>query len=86
MDARLVLESGEARRLADDLSRLTGEDTETVVVEALRQRLDRETAERDVEARLKKLRRITAEIRKYMAEPKITSDHSWLYDEHGLPR
>ncbi len=53
MDARLIVESDEARRL---------------------------------EAKLSKLRRITAEIRRHMPEPKITSDHGWLYDEDGLPR
>jgi hypothetical protein len=47
---------------------------------------EREKGDRDLEERLRKLREITAEIRRCMAEPKITSDHSWLYDEHGLPR
>jgi antitoxin VapB len=86
MDAVLIVESDEARRLADDLARLTGEDTATAVVRALRERLEREKGDRDLEERLRKLREITAEIRRHMAEPKITSDHSWLYDEHGLPR
>jgi hypothetical protein len=86
MDAVLIVESDEARHLADDLTRLTGEDTTTVVVRALRERLQREKEDRDLEECLRKLREITAEIRRYMAEPKITSDHSWLYDEHGLPR
>lgn len=85
MDAH-PMESDEVQRLADDLSRLTGEDANTAVVQSLRERLERKTAEHDLEERLRKLRKITAEIRKYMAEPKITSDHSWLYDEDGLPR
>jgi hypothetical protein len=86
MGGPLVVENEEASRLADNLIRLTGEDTATAVIEALKERLERKTAECDLEARLQKLREITAEIRKYMGEPKITSDHGWLYDEHGLPR
>jgi hypothetical protein len=42
---------------------------------------------RDREARLKRVRAITADIRAAMGGDLPTSDHGWLYDdETGLPK
>ena len=67
-----------ATRLAD----LTGESEDDAVVKALEQRLQRE---RERAERRAALREITAAF-KAGAPPDLTSDHSFLYDEHGLPK
>lgn len=87
MGTQLNVKSEDAYRLASRLSELTGESLTAVVTEALRERLDRQLRVCDREARLKRLRAITADIRAAMADDLPTSDHSWLYDdETGLPR
>ncbi|MBW4092982.1 MAG: type II toxin-antitoxin system VapB family antitoxin [Proteobacteria bacterium] len=85
MGAQLNIKSDDAYRLAAELAGLTGESLTTAVTAALRERLERERRERDIETRLARLREITADIRRHM-EPGASSDHSWLYDENGLPR
>jgi antitoxin VapB len=87
MGTQLNIKSEDAYRLASRLSELTGESLTTVVTAALRERLERQLQVRDREARLTRLRAITADIRAAMGEDLPTSDHSWLYDdETGLPR
>ncbi len=86
MGAQLNIKSGDAYRLASELAALTGESLTAAVTAALRERLERERRERDIETRLTRLREITADIRRHMATPLPGSDHSWLYDERGLPR
>jgi len=85
MGAQLNIKSEDAYRLASELAALTGESLTAAVTAALRERLERERRERDIETRLARLREITADIRRHMA-PGASSDHSWLYDENGLPR
>lgn len=85
MGAQLNIKSDDAYRLASELAGLTGESLTAAVTAALRERLERERRERDIETRLARLREITADIRRHM-EPGASSDHSWLYDENGLPR
>ncbi len=86
MGAQLNIKSDDAYRLASELAGLTGESLTAAVTAALRERLARERRARDVDARLAALRAITADIRRHMATPLPGSDHSWLYDENGLPR
>jgi antitoxin VapB len=87
MGAQLNIKSEDAYRLANRLSKLTGESLTAVVTEALRERLSRELQIRDRDERLRRLRAITADIRAAMGDDLPTSDHSWLYDdETGLPR
>lgn len=82
METVLKIDSAEARTLAGELAQLTGETVETAVTGAIRQRLERE---REKAAKLKHLRELAAEIRAHIREPG-SSDHSWLYDENGLPK
>ena len=82
MEAQLRIESDEACRLADDLARLTGEDTTTAVMTALRERLERERARSE---KMAQLREITADIRAHLTGP-VSSNHDWLFDDDGLPR
>ena len=82
MDARLVIESDEAVRMATELAELTGQDVRDVVTDALRARLDRE---HEIKQRTAKILAVAADIRSHMREPLPTSDHSWLYGDDGLP-
>jgi antitoxin VapB len=87
MGVQLNIKSEEAYTLAAELAELTGESLTTVVTAALRERLDRERRSRTREARIARIRAAAAEIRAGMVDPEhATSDHSELYDEHGLPR
>ncbi len=86
MGAQLNIKGEDAYRLASELSELTGESLTTAVTTALRERLEREKRSRDGDERLTRLRQITADIRRQMGEPLPSSDHSWLYDDDGLPR
>ena len=82
MDARLVVESEEAARLAEQLAALTGQSVENAVTDALKARLARE---REIRERLARIDAAAAEIRSHLRLPLPTSDHSWLYGEDGLP-
>jgi antitoxin VapB len=86
MTHQLNIKSEDAYRLASELAQLTGESLTAAVTTALRERLEREQAARDREARIARVRALTAEIRRNMRQPLPTSDHSWLYDENGLPK
>ena len=55
------------------------------MTEALRVRLERERKARDIDAKVEQMMAIAREIRAHMREP-VSSDHSWLYDENGLPK
>ena len=83
--AQLNIKSEDAHRLASELAALTGESLTAAVTAALRERLERERRERDIETRRRRLTELATEIRAHMREP-VSSDHSWLYDENGLPR
>jgi antitoxin VapB len=86
MGAQLNIKSEDAYRLASKLAEITGDSLTTAVTEALREKLDREMKARDRDERLRKLREITADIRHHLGEPLPSSDHSWLYEDDGLPR
>lgn len=85
MGMQLNIKSDDAYAMASELATLTGESLTTAVTEAIRQRLEREKAARDREARLQRIRVLTAEIRQHLGNPLPASDHSWLYDDDGLP-
>jgi len=86
MGAQLNIKSEDAYRLASRLAELTGESLTTVVTKALRAELAREERARDRDARLRRVREITADIRRNLRHPLPSSNHDWLYDENGLPR
>jgi antitoxin VapB len=86
MGAQLNIKSEDAYRLASRLSELTGKSLTSVVTKALRAELEREEHARDREERLRRVREITADIRRHLQHPLPSSDHDWLYDENGLPR
>ena len=95
---QLNIKDAETKRLVRELAELTGESQTEAVRKALRQRLEREKAERDAEtARTAdqrrhefekvwaKIQRIQKEIRRRgLADNMLTDDA--LYDENGLPK
>jgi antitoxin VapB len=95
---QLNIKDAEATRLARELAELTGESQTEAVRTALRERLQREKAERtdrlgrtaeenrrEFEKMWNKIQKIQAEIRKRgLIENMLTDDD--LYDEHGLPK
>ncbi len=70
-------------RLAKELAAETGESITGAVQVALEERLARLRRERDVEERIRRIDEILA--RSGPTPPGVTSDHSDLYDEDGLP-
>ena len=86
MGAQLNIKSEDAYRLASRLSELTGDSLTTVVTKALQAELERQERARDREERLRRVREITADIRRHLRNPLPGSNHDWLYDENGLPR
>lgn len=85
MSTQLNIKSDDAYRLASELASLTGESLTAAVTTALRERLERQRRARDKAALRERLVELATEIRAHMREP-VSSDHSWLYDENGLPR
>ena len=85
MSHQLNIKGEEAYRLANELAALHGESLTSAVTRALRDALERERRERDVAAKVADVLALAKEIKAHL-EPGTTSDHSWLYDEHGLPK
>jgi antitoxin VapB len=86
MGTQLNIKSDDAYRLASKLSEITGESLTSAVTTALKERLERVQQREDIEARLARIREITADIRANMQHPLPTSNHDWMYDdETGLP-
>ncbi len=95
---QLNIKDAEATRLVRELSALTGETQTEVVRKALRERLQREKAEREsatartaeqkrreFEKAWAKIQKIQEEVRRLgLTEGMLTDDD--LYDENGLPK
>ncbi len=76
----------EVRKLALQLSKLTGESTTEAVTEALRERLERIRRERGIALSVRLLE-IGKDCAVHLKEPYRSMDHDRLfYDEKGLPR
>ena len=82
MGAELRIESDDAVNLAAELSSLTGKSVADAVIGVLRESVSRERVRQE---KLAELLRLAAEVRSHMPRPLPTSDHSFLYDENGLP-
>jgi hypothetical protein len=82
MDAELRINGDETLRAVAELAALKGESPETAVLVAVKERLNRELERK---AKVERIMAMAREIRAHMREP-VSSDHSWLYDENGLPR
>ena len=81
----LNIKSAEADRLVEALASLTGESKTQAVIEALRERLERQQRERDQTALSVELVAIGKRCADYGRHD--ARDHGeFLYDERGLPR
>jgi hypothetical protein len=95
---QLNIKDAETTRLVRELAKMTGETQTEVVRKALRERLEREKAERaSIDARTTaqkrrefekvwaKIKKIQDDVRRRgLAENMLTDDD--LYDENGLPK
>ncbi len=81
--SQLNIKNPETRRLADELSSLTGESVTEAVTQALRERLERKTKAQNKEGVAEKLMEIG---RRWGREPELDprDPDDILYDEHGL--
>jgi len=88
---QLNIKSEEARRLATELARETGESMTRAVTTALRDRLDRITRNRSVAQRMANIRTIQADVAAALANagqsaPSQAGLDQADYDTDGLPR
>jgi antitoxin VapB len=82
MNMQINIKSAEARELADEITRRTGETITEAVTAALKERLKKLT----IEERKAEVLRLTKEIADSLQEPWKSVDHAeLLYDEMGLP-
>lgn len=79
----LNIKSAAVHELARKVAAETGTSMTAAIETALREKLDRLEKQRDTEARLARLRKMIEETGP--PPPGLTSDHSDLYDDDGLP-
>jgi antitoxin VapB len=77
------IKSEKAHQLAKQLARETGESMTAVIEQALEEKLIRLGRHQERAARLRRINEIVAGLPP--VPPGVTSDHSDLYDEDGLP-
>ena len=83
----LNISNAETCRLADELTRLTGETTTGAVTVALRERLERERRKRDASALAQELHAIGQRCAALLAPGPAAVEHGeLLYDGRGLPK
>ena len=82
----LSIKNDETCRLAGELARLTGETKTGAITIALRERLDRERRQRDVNVHVESLHAIGRRCAKLLRPGPSAVEHGdYLYDERGLP-
>ena len=83
----LNIKNEETHQLARELAALTGESMTGAITVALRERLERETHERNVETRVQELRSIARRCARLLEDGPSAVEHGdYFYDEDGLPR
>lgn len=83
--SQLNIKNPEARRLALELSRITGETMSDVVTAALRERLERQTRQKRKKGLAAELTAIADELARLpVLDSRSLED--MLYDEAGLPK
>ena len=82
MNMQINIKNDEARMLADEITKRTGETITEAVTIALKQRLKKLT----LEERLARIDQLTTDISSRLEEPWKSIDHGdLLYDENGMP-
>ena len=79
----LNIKSDNVHRLAKQLARETGETMTAVIEQALEEKLIRLSRHQERAARRRRIDEILARLGP--VPPGVTSDHSDLYDDDGLP-
>lgn len=79
----LNIKNDAVHRLAKQVADETGTSMTTAIELALREKLERLDMGRDKQARVERIRAMLDELGP--PPPGLTSDHSDLYDEDGLP-
>jgi hypothetical protein len=87
---QLNIRSDEAYRLARRLAKKRGQTVTEVVTDALRAqdapaKPKREVPRKQAEETFRRLMELSERTAR-AAQPGASSDHSYLYDEHGLPK
>lgn len=83
----LNIKNEETCRLAGELARLTGETMTGAITVALRDRLEHEKRQRNVDARVRSLLAIGQRCAARLGPGPSAVEHGdFLYDEQGLPR
>ena len=83
----LNIKNDETCRLARELAQLTGESMTGAITVALRERLERETRQRDAAALKRDIRAIAERCaRNLKPGPSAVEHGDLLYDERGLPK
>lgn len=83
----LDIENDETCRLAEELARLTGETMTGAITVALRERLEREKRQRDMDARVEELIAIGRRCSVLLGPGPSAVEHGdTFYDERGLPK
>ena len=83
----LNIKNEETCRLAGELAQLTGDSMTGAITVALKERLEREKRERDIEARVQKLHAIGQRCARLLRDGPSAVEHGdFLYDERGLPK
>ena len=83
----LNIKNDETCRLARELAQLTGESMTGAITVALRERLERETRQRDAAALKRDIRAIAERCaRNLKPGPSAVEHGDYLYDERGLPK
>ncbi|MEQ1929665.1 MAG: type II toxin-antitoxin system VapB family antitoxin [Parvularculaceae bacterium] len=89
-EKQLSIRSTEAADLAEGLSKSTGRSKKELVEEGLALvRLREESAANRGRSKQQRFAARILELGRRIREevgPDLTSDHGWMYDEHGLPK
>ena len=78
------IKNEQVQRLAKQLAAETGETMTSAIQHALEERLERLRKDKDVTERIRRIDEILA--RSGPTPPGLTSDHSDLYDDWGMPK
>ena len=83
----LNIKNDETCLLARDLARLTGESMTAAITVALRERLERERRQRDLNARTEELLAVGRRCAETLEPGPSAIEHGdLLFDDHGLPK
>ena len=77
------IKSEAAHKMAKIVARRTGTSVTAAVENALKEKIERLDRARDAEAKYRRIRQLVDSLPP--APPGLTSDHSDLYDDDGLP-